>query len=85
MQTLTIQINNRTALKAIQALESQQAIRIVEDTDIDLHSPALGTQPLTLKAFKAWIAQAEAAPSVSLKAAMNQWAKRKKQLEQLSK
>lgn len=85
MQTLTIQIQNQSALKAIRTLEEKHAIRIVEDADIDMDSPALAGQPLTLKAFRNWVAAAEAAPSVSLKAAKTQWAKQRKQLQQLTK
>jgi len=85
MQTLTIQIHTQSGLKAIRTLEEKHAIRIVEDAEIDMDSPALPGQPLTLKAFRSWVASAEAAPSVSLKAAKSQWARQKKQLQQLTK
>jgi len=80
MQTLTIQVHNDAAMKAIHVLEEKQAIRIIEQSLVDTESPALAGQPLTIKAFENWISQAEAAPSVSLKEAQSQWAKQRKEL-----
>lgn len=83
MQTLTIQIKDNSALKAIHALEDKKAIKIVDDSDVD--SPAFAGGPMSLKAFKNWIAKSEEAPSLSLKEAKSQWANKKKQLQKLTK
>lgn len=83
MQTLTIQVHDRSAMKAIKTMEEQHAISIVGQASPEMDSPALPGQPLSLKAFKDWVASAEAAPSVSLKAAQSQWAKQRKQLQRL--
>ena len=85
MQTLTIQIKSNTALKVIHALQEKKAISIVENAELNMDSPALPGQPLTLKAFKSWIAQAEAAPSVTLKEAQSKWAKQRRQLQRVTK
>lgn len=72
-------------MKAINTLEEKQAIRVVTHTELDLDSPALPGPPLAFQAFKRWIAQAEAAPAVSLKEAQSQWAKQREQLQRLIK
>ena len=82
MQTLTIQVHDRRAMKAIKTMEQKNAISIVEHSP-EMDSPALPGKPLTLRAFKDWVASAEAAPSVSLKAAQSAWAKQRKQLQRL--
>ena len=83
MQTLTILVHDRSAMKAIRTMEEKQAISIVDEAGPEMDSPSLPGKPLALKAFKDWIASAEAAPSVSLKAAQSQWAKQRKQLQRL--
>jgi hypothetical protein len=71
-------------MKAIKTMEEQHAISIVDQVSPEMDSPALpGGRPLSLKAFKDWVASAEAAPSVSLKAAQSQWAKERKRLQRL--
>jgi len=83
MQTLTVQVNNRNALKALLSLEEKHFIKIVDDTN--LHSPALPGNPLSLKAFKNWIADTEAVSTLSLKDAKQKWASKRKQLVKLTK
>jgi len=84
MQTLTIQVHDRSAMKAIRTMQQAHSISIVDQVAPELDSPALPGQPLSLKAFKDWVASAEAAPSVSLKAAKSQWAQQRKQLQRLA-
>jgi hypothetical protein len=81
MQTLTVQITNRNALKTLHALREKHFIRIVDDADLD--SPSLPGGRLSLKAFKNWIVNAENAPVTDLKEAKSKWANRKKQLRKL--
>jgi hypothetical protein len=83
MHTLTIQITDDKALKAIHALQEKQALRIVDD--VNYESPALEGKPLTLKAFKNWVETSENTPSVSLKSAKSQWMKKRSRLIKLIK
>jgi hypothetical protein len=48
-------------------MEERYAISIVGQATSEMDFPALPGRPLTLKAFKDWVASAEAAPSVSLR------------------
>lgn len=83
MQTFTVQITDNHGLKALHALEEKNFIRIVEEMQSD--SPALPGKALGLKAFRNWISESEDAPAIDLKAAKAKWAKKRKQLLQLTK
>lgn len=83
MQTLTIQITSESGLKALHALEEKHHIKIIDDADLD--SPSLPGPPLSLKAFKEWIAKSEETPTVSLKEAKSKWAEKRKQLQKLTR
>jgi hypothetical protein len=83
MQTLTVQITNGSALKALHALEEKQYIRIVKSPR--LSSPSLPGKEMDLPAFEAWISDAENAPTISLKEAKSKCASRKKQLQKITK
>ena len=83
MQTVTVQLTDRSARKALQDLEQKHVIRIVKSPRFE--TPALPGKPMDISAFEAWIAGAEQAPSVSLKAAKSTWAAKKRQLQQLTK
>jgi hypothetical protein len=83
MQTLTVQITNSSALKALHALEEKRYIKIVKSPG--LASPSLPGKEMDLPAFEAWISDAENAPSVSLKEAKSRWATKKKQLQKITK
>lgn len=83
MQTLTVQVTNQNALKALHILEEKKFIRIVDDSYLD--SAVLPGVPMPLKAFKKWIADAEATATVSLKEAKQKWANKKNQLHKLPK
>src|SRR5258706_420036 len=50
MQTLTVQVTNQNALKALHTLEEKHFIKIIDDSD--LHSAALPGNPLPLNAIK---------------------------------
>lgn len=83
MQTLTVQITNANGLKALHTLEEKSYIKIVDDVEID--SPSLPGKQLNLHAFKKWIAEAEATPSLNIKEAKLQWVSKRKQLQKLTK
>lgn len=48
-------------------------------------SPALPGDPLSIKEFKAWIAESESSPTISLDEAKKKWASKRKQLQSLIK
>lgn len=83
MQTITIQINNSSAIKTIEMLAGKHAISIIERSSVD--SPSLPGQPMSISAFKKWIEIAENSKTISLDEAKAQWAKKKKQLQQIIK
>ena len=83
MQTLIIQVTNRDALETLHTLEKKHFIKIVDDSDID--SPALPGTPLTLKAFKNWISDAEKAPTISLNDAKKEWESKRMKLAELTR
>ena len=76
MQTLTVQITDNNALKALHALEERRFIRIVDESDVN--SPSLPGKAMPVKAFKIWINEAENKPSVNLKEAKAKWAGERK-------
>jgi len=83
MQTLTVQIRNSNALKALHTLAEKHFIKIVDDANLD--SPALPGGQLSLKAFKNWVSNAENTDTVDLKEAKSKWASKRKQLQKLTK
>ena len=83
MQTITLQINNEDALKTIYDLENNHLISIIEDSTYN--SPALPGSPMSMKEFKNWIKEAEAAPTISLEDFKAQWAEKKKKILSLIK
>jgi hypothetical protein len=82
MHTLTIQIKDTKALKAIHSLQQKNSLQIVED--IIIESPSLQGRSLSVSAFKTWIEAAETAPSVTLKSAKSQWLKKRARLNKLT-
>lgn len=83
MLLLTIEVTNQNAMKTLHSLEDKHFIKISDDAD--LNSPALPGKPLSLKAFKSWIADTETSSTVSLKDAKAKWAGKRKKLQLLSK
>ena len=83
MQTITLQINDDSALKTIKELEREHTVRIIDGFDID--SPALPGKPMSIDAFRNWISEAEAAPTISLEEFKTRWAIRRKQLQSLTR
>lgn len=83
MQTLTLQIINTSAMRALQVIVSKKAIKIISKDE--MNSPAFPGAPLSITAMKQWIAGAEIAPAISLKSAKSEWANRRKHLQQLGK
>jgi len=83
MQTLTVEITNSNALKALHALEEKQLINILDE--FALNSPSLPGNTLSLNAFKRWIANAEDADGVDIKQAKLKWASKRKQLTKITR
>lgn len=83
MQTLTVEVTNNEALKVLQNLQEKHFINILAKTDSD--SPALPGNPYTAKEFRELILSRENGPSISLKEAKAQWAKKRKQLLKAAK
>ena len=83
MQTVTIELTNGKALKALQDLEEKHFIKIIPESG--RVSTALAGKALTNKEFTDLILSRENGPTVSLKDAKAVWAKQRKQLQKLSK
>lgn len=83
IQTLTIQIKTDIALKALHSLAEKHDIKIIDDILPD--SPALPGDPLSLKAYKNWIADAENSPTLDLKEAKAKWTSKRRQLQSLTR
>lgn len=83
MRTLTLRVTSESALKTIHSLEEKQLVKIVEEAD--LNAPSIPGAPLSLTAFKNWIAGAESMSSVSLQDAKIKWSAKRKQLQKLLK
>ena len=81
MDTLTIQLTNEKALKALHTLQEKHFIRIVDDAALD--SPALPGGALSLEDFKHWIKETEGNETISLTEAKQKWTGKRKQLEKL--
>lgn len=75
MRTITIEINDMEALKAIESLERSQAIRVIEDIDID--SPALPGKPMSIEKFREWINDSENSGTISLAEAKSKWQRKR--------
>jgi hypothetical protein len=79
---ITLQVNNDDALIGLKAMEKKRQIKII--SEIDYNSPALPGKPMSLKAFRAWIAEAEKSPTISLEESNRRWAAKRKQLLKLA-
>jgi len=80
MQTLTIEVTDNSAIQLLHELEERHLIKIVGDDKTD--SPALPGEEMTIPEFKSWIEKAERSPSITLEQAKQQWASKKKKLQQ---
>ena len=83
MQTVTIAINNDTALKTLRKLEEKHFISIVEKENMD--TPAIPGKKLSLSEFKKWIGDAEHTSTVSFEEAKAIWSGKRKQLQKLTR
>jgi len=82
MQTITIQLTGRNALKALKNLEEQHLIRILNEPD--LNSFGLEGEPISDEDFIKWIEYVENSPLVSITEAKQRWATQKKKLQKLT-
>jgi hypothetical protein len=83
MQTVTVELTDRSARKALRDLEKKQLIRIVKSQRFE--SPALPGEPISQSAFEECIADAEKVPSISLKGAKSAWTAKRRPLQQFRK
>jgi hypothetical protein len=74
---ITLQVKNDDAFIALKAMEKKRQIKII--TEIDYNSPALPGSPMSLQAFRAWIADAEKSPTISLEEFQSRWAVKRKE------
>jgi hypothetical protein len=81
MQTLKIELTREHSLKALQELERQSLIRILNEPD-PIYI-ALPGNPISTEDFRKLIEQSENSPSVNLTEAKRQWAEHKKNLKNL--
>ncbi len=81
MQTITIELTNINALKALQDMELKHLIRIVNQPDMS--SYALSGEPISEEDFKKWVEYTEDSPTISLFEAKQRWAIQKKKLQKL--
>lgn len=79
---ITLQVNNDDAFIALKAMEKKRQIKIIKE--IDYNSPTLPGKPMSLKAFRAWIAEREKSPTISLKEFQRRWAVKRKELLKLT-
>jgi hypothetical protein len=80
MQTFTVEVTNKGALKTLHEMEAKHLIKIIDDSIPSMpDTPAIPGAPLELEAFKKWIDGAEIAATVDLTEAKLQWAKKRKQ------
>jgi len=82
MQTVLIEIKNNSAFEALQALEHQNVIRIMND-DAGYSSFALQGEQSSIDDFIKWIHYAENSPTVSLIDAKKQWNEKKNRLQKI--
>ena len=78
MQTIKVELTRNNSLKALQELESQHLIRIVNEPDPEYY--ALPGNPISEEDFKNWVERAENSPTVSLTEARQKWFEQKKKL-----
>lgn len=79
MQTITVEIKDKTALKLLKNLEELHLIKILEESKE--HSFVLSGNPISEQDFKNWIEFTETLPSTTLAEAKQRWAKQKKTLQ----
>lgn len=82
MQTLLVEISSKNALTALQSMQANNLIRIVEP---NMQSLALPGKEISIKEFKSWIENAEQNKTISLQQAEKKWQAKKKKLQAISR
>ena len=82
MQTLTVEIKNKDALKVLQDLQEKQFINILSTPNLDSH--VFPGKPLSTEEFKDFIAKRENGDFLNLKQAKESWIKKKRKIQPLS-
>ena len=73
MHTITLQVNDDSALRSIEDLASKHLVSVVEDYHSE--SSALPGNAMSLAAYKKWVESSENAPSISLDELKEKWSK----------
>jgi len=81
MQTLTIELIGKDSLKALQNLEQQDLIRIVNEADLNSYS--LCGEPISDEDFRNWAEYAGDSPTISLTEAKQRWSNQKRKLQKV--
>lgn len=83
MQTVTVELTNKDALKVLEDLQDKHFINIIAKPDFN--SLVFPGKPLTAQELKEWVESRENGPSMSLKEAKAKWEKKEKKLLKLAK
>jgi hypothetical protein len=83
MQKITVELTDNNSLKALQALENENLIRIVQEPESE--SYALPGKPMSEQEFKSWVKFTEEQSTVSITEAKQLWAAQKKKLQRLTR
>jgi predicted ATP-grasp superfamily ATP-dependent carboligase len=81
MHRITIELTGKNSLKALQDLEHNHLIRILQEPDLNSYS--LSGEPISNEDFRKWVEYAENSPTVSLNEAKQRWTQQKKSLQKL--
>ncbi len=79
MQTLTIELMDKSSLKALRELEHKHLIRIVKNSE--LSSYAFPGEPMNEQDFRKWIEHTENSPTLSVQEAKQRWETQKEKLQ----
>ncbi len=78
MQTVTIQITNENAIKALHYLQEKRFIKILHQKDKSFF--ALPGKAMSADEFENWIAEAEKCDTISIKDAKTKWERKRNQI-----
>ena len=81
MQTILVELKTKNAFQALQHLEVQKIIRIVENKLPNAYT--LEGKPMSEQDFKAWIEYTENSQKVSLIDAKKQWKPQMKEIKRI--
>ncbi len=83
MDTLKIELIEKSALHSLKEMEAKQLIKIIKEKDIE--SYALPGEPINVDEFSNWIKNAESTPTVTLSEAKERWEAQKIRLQNITR